>query len=110
MGNWLQRYFFWPCIPVRCNVTVVEVPENQVKLKGCAPFAKCITKIDGTTTDDATDLDLVILMYNLLEYTLNYFDATGSLWFYSKDEAANSNYDIKKSLKYKAKLLRNTVA
>ena len=49
-------------------------------------------------------------MYNLLEYTLNYFDAIGSLWFYSKDEAANSNYDIKKSLKYKAKLLRNTVA
>ena len=49
-------------------------------------------------------------MYNLLEYILNYFDATGSLWFYSKDEAANSNYDIKKSLKYKAKLLRNTVA
>ena len=30
-------------------------------------------------------------MYNLVECTLNYFDATGSLWFYSKDEATNFN-------------------
>lgn len=43
-------------------------------------------------------------MYNLLEYTLNYFDATGSLWSYSKEEAANSNYDIKKSLKFDLKI------
>ena len=34
--------------------------------------------------DDAEDLDLVMLMYNLIEYNSNYFDMTGNLWFYRK--------------------------
>ena len=33
-------------------------------------------------------------MYNLIEYSSNYSETTGSLWFYSKDEATNSNADI----------------
>ena len=49
-------------------------------------------------------------MYNLLEYSSNYFETTGNLWFYSKDEATNFNANvandkISKSFKYKAKLL-----
>ena len=39
---------------------------TEVAFKNCAPFSKCITKIDGTTIYDAKDLDLVTLMYNLL--------------------------------------------
>ena len=75
----------------------------------------CITKIDGTTIDDAEDLDLVILMYNVIEYSSNYSETTGSLWLYSKDEATNFNAEIEntddfKSFKYKAKLIVNTVA
>ena len=35
--------------------------------KNCAPFTKCITKIDGVTIDDVEYLDLVMPMYNLLE-------------------------------------------
>ena len=54
-------------------------------------------------------------MYNLIEYSTNYSETTGSLWFYSKDEAPDFNADIVndnnfKSFKYKAKLLGNTVA
>ena len=54
-------------------------------------------------------------MYNLLEYSLNYSDVTGSLWFYSKDEPTDFNNDIEnnenfKSFKYKTKLLGTTVA
>ena len=54
-------------------------------------------------------------IYNLIEYSSNYSEATGSLWFYSKDEAANFNADIAddnnfKSFKYKTKLLGNTEA
>ena len=54
-------------------------------------------------------------MYNLIEYSSNYSETTGSLWFYSKDEATDFNADIAndnncKSLKYKAKLLGNTEA
>ena len=88
---------------------------TPVAFKNCAPFTKCITKIDGTTIDDAEDSDLVMPMYNSIEYSSNYSERTGSLWFYSKDEAASFNADIAnnnnfKSLEYKAKLLRNTEA
>ena len=52
-------------------------------------------------------------MYNLIEYSSNYSEITGSLWFYSKDQATNVNaiiaYDNNfKSFKYKAKVLENT--
>ena len=88
---------------------------TQVSFKNCAPFTKCVTKIDGATTDDAEDLDLVMPIYNLIEYSSNYSETTGSLWFYSKVEATNFNADNEntnnfKSFKYKAKLLGNTVA
>ena len=54
-------------------------------------------------------------MYNLIEYSSNYFETIGSLWFYSKDEATNFNNNISntnnfKSFKYEVKLLQNTVA
>ena len=55
--------------------------------KNWAPYTKCSTKGDGTITDDSEDLDLVMPMYNLLEYSSNYSETTRSLWFYSKDEA-----------------------
>ena len=42
-------------------------------------------------------------MYSLIEYSSNYSKTTGSLWFYK-------NTDNFKSFKYKAKLIRNTVA
>ena len=74
----------------------------------------CITKTDGTV-DDAEDLDLVMAMYNMLEYSSNYSNTRGSSWFYSKDEATNFNNDIAdsnnfKSLLCKTKLLRKTEA
>ena len=54
-------------------------------------------------------------MYNLLGYSLNYSDLTGSFWFYSRDIATNFNADIVNtnafnSFEYKAKLLGNIVA
>ena len=33
---------------------------TQVAFKNCAPFIKCIIKVDWTTIDDAEDLDLVM--------------------------------------------------
>ena len=54
-------------------------------------------------------------MYNLIEYGSNYSEATGSLWFYSKDEANDFNIDIAhdnnfKSFEYKVKLLQKNEA
>ena len=63
------------------NITIKGHQTTQVAFKNCALFTKCITKIAGTTIDDAEDLDLVMLMYNLIEYISNYSETRGSLWF-----------------------------
>ena len=65
---------------------------KKVVFKNCAPFVKCSAKIDGTTVEDAEDLDLVKPMYNLIEYSSNYSETTGSLKF--KGEATNLNANI----------------
>ena len=96
----------------RGNITITGDQVTQVALTNCAPFTNCITKINRTTIDDAKDLDLVMPMYILIEYSSNYSETAGSLWFYSKDEAIGFNADIAntnnfKSLMYKAKLLEN---
>ena len=97
-------------ILVRGDITVAAAPATLVAFKNCPPFTKCITKIDETTIDDAENLDLVMPVHNLIEYSSNYSETMESLWFYSKDEAANFNNNIAnfKSFKYKAKLLGNT--
>ena len=102
-------------ILVRGDITIIGHQVTQVAFKNCAPFTKCITKIDEKTTDDAENLDLVIPMYNLIECSSNYSKTTGSLWLYSKDEATDFDADIAntnnfKSFMYKAKLLENTEA
>ena len=102
-------------ILVRGDITVVAALATQVTFKNCAPFTTCITKIDETTIDDVEDLNLVMPMYNLIEYSSNYSEITESLWFYSKNEATNFNANIAnddnfKSFKYKAKLSENTAA
>ena len=96
-------------ILLRGNVTIIGHQVTQVAFKNCAPFTKCVTKITGTTIDDAEDLDLVMPMYNLIEYSSNYSETTGSVWFYSKGEATHFNIDIVndnhfKSFMYMAKL------
>ena len=49
------------------------------KLTNNAPFISCISKINGTLIENAEDLDIVILMYNLLGYSKNYSKTSGSL-------------------------------
>ena len=78
-------------------------------------LTKCITKIDGRAIDDAENLDLVMLIYNLRKCSSNYSGATRILWFSSKDKATDfdvniENIDNFKSSKYEAKLIRNIVA
>ena len=49
----------------------------------------CISKINGVKIDNAEDLDIVMSMYNLLEYSKNYTKTIGSLWNYYRDERSN---------------------
>ena len=51
-----------------------------VVLKNCAPFTKCISRINNTDADNAQDIDIVMPMYNLIEYSDNYPKTSGSLW------------------------------
>ena len=68
---------------------------TRVTFKIYSPFtSKYITQINGTTVDDDEDLDLVMPMYNLIEYSSNCSDITCSLWFSSKDEETNFNTNI----------------
>ena len=56
-------------ILVTGDITVIAAPQTQIVFKNCAPFTKFITKIDRTTIDDTEDIDLVMPMYNLIEYS-----------------------------------------
>ena len=66
------------------GITVKVAGATQVAFKNCALFTKCITKIDGPTTDNAEVLDLVMPMYNLIEFSSSHSETTGNLWFYLK--------------------------
>ena len=74
------------CILVKGDIAIIGHQVREVAFKNFAPFTKGITKIDGTTIDDAEDLDLVMPLHNLIEYSPNYSETTGNSWFYSKDE------------------------
>ena len=50
--------------------------------KNNAPFRSCISKINNTFVDNAEGFGIVVLMYNLLEYSDNYSVTSGSLWNY----------------------------
>ena len=64
---------------------------NTNKKVICAPFTNCISKINNTQIDNAKDIDIVMSMYNLIEYSDNYAKTTGSLWQYCKDIPARNN-------------------
>ena len=51
--------------------------DTKVAFKNCASFKKCITHINDEHVDDANDLDIVMPMYNLIEYSDNYSDTSG---------------------------------
>ena len=52
---------------------------RQVILKNNAPFISCISKINGVLLENAEDLDILMPMYNLLEYSKNYSKTYASL-------------------------------
>ena len=77
-------------------------------LKNNAPFINCISKINGGKTDNAADLDVVLPMYNLLEYKKNCRKTTGSLWNYYRDEPSNFLSTSSESFKHKTNIVRKT--
>ena len=105
-------------IVVKGTVTVTNPDNNRydkkLAFKNNAPFTSCILKINNTLIDNAEDLNIVMPMYNLLEYSKSYRKTTGIFWNYYRDEpnsgkgGANNkiNYSIKgsKSFDYKTSI------
>ena len=59
--------------------------DKGVIFKNCAPFTNWISEINNTQVDNAKDIDIVMPMYNLIEYSDNYAKTSGSLWEYYRD-------------------------
>ena len=108
-------------IVVKGTITLTKTDERRFidirnrfsAFKNNAPFANCISKINNVLIGNAEDLDVVMPMYNLLEYSKNYRKTTGSFWNYYRDEpnnppAADYNADPItdfQSFKYKSSII-----
>ena len=107
-------------ILVKGTITIKGAGENDaarqaderdkgITFKNCAPFTKCISSINITDIDNAQDIDIVMPMYNLIEYSDNYSKTSGCLWQYYEDDP-NDNLENSESFKFKAKITEKTRA
>ena len=99
-------------IVVKGDITVTN-PNNAkrnkaVVFKNNAPFINCISKINGIKIDNVEDLDVVMPMYNLLEYSKNYKKTTRRLWNYYRDQPSNPFSTNSESFNYKTSITGNT--
>ena len=96
-------------ILVTGNITVDANNNTDVAFKNCAPFSTCTTKINDVFVDEANHIYIAMPMYNLIEYSDNYSDTSGSLWQFKRDEVLDNNADLaidnSQSFKYKAALV-----
>ena len=73
-------------ILVTGNITATGGDANtRVAFKNCASFTKCITHINDEYVDNADNLDIIMLMYKLIECSDNYSDISGNLWQFKRD-------------------------
>ena len=88
--------------------------DTRLALKNCAPFTKCNLEINDEHVDTAENLDIVMTMYNLIEYSDNYQDSSATLYQYKRDQPPdnidnNLATNTSSSFKYKVNLLGNPV-
>ena len=86
--------------------------DTRLALKNFAPFTKCNLEINDEHVDTAENLDKVMSMYNLIEYSDNYQNSSATLYQYKRDEPPdniNNNLatNTSSSFKYKVDLLGN---
>ena len=90
---------------------------KEVIFINCAPFTICISEINNIQVDNAKDIDIVMPMYDLIEYSDNYSKTSGGLWQYCKDTPAVNNNNaivdftdnsLTDSVKFKVKMTGQT--
>ena len=75
-------------ILVTGDIKVADVAANtNVAFKNCAPFTRCVTHINDEHIETAENLDIIMPVYNLIEYSDNYEDSSGSLYQFKRDES-----------------------
>ena len=86
-------------ILVTGNTTAAASNNIDIAFKNCAPCSTCKTVINDVFLDEANYIYIAMLMYNLIEYSDNYSDTSGSLWQFKRDEipANNANFTIDNS-------------
>ena len=87
---------------------------TKAAFKNCAPFTRFVTHINDEHVETAENLDIIMSMYNLIEYSDNYADSSGSLYQFKRDEQNMNNGNIADvttadslSFKYKSSILVN---
>ena len=83
--------------------------DKGVIFKNCAPFINCKREISNTGIDNTKDIDIVMPMYKLIEYSDNYSKTSGSLRQHYRDEP-NDNLTYSESLKSRIKITENDSA
>ena len=92
------------------DITVAGVAANtNVALKNCNIFTRCVTHINGEHIETAKHLDIIMNLYNLIEYSDNYIGSSGSFYQLKRDESPindtgntlNVALDNSASFKYK---------
>ena len=106
-------YYVDAYILVKGTITITSVGDDDdaakrldeknkgMIFKNCAVFTKCISRINGTQRDDTQDIDIVMPMYSLIEYSDNYSKTSRSLWQYYEDDP---NDNITQSELFKCKI------
>ena len=86
-----------------------KAADAKLFFKNCAPFAKCIIDINDERVEEANNLDIIMPMYDLLEYSDNYELSSGSLYQFKRDKIPSNNPYISEDnstyFKYKSELL-----
>ena len=76
---------------------IMRLVKKKLVFKNNASFIDCISKTNRVSTDNAEDLNVVMTMYNFLEYCKIYSDTIGSVWAYLRNEP---NSDVNGSINY----------
>ena len=81
-------------ILVTGDTKVAANNDTDVAFKNCPPFSTCKTEINDVFIDEANHIYITMAMYNLIEYSDNYSDTSGSLWQFKRDEVPPNDADL----------------
>ena len=112
----VERILLSVTISSEDTLTTAATTSNTNKniiLENCSPFTDCISQINNTQVDNINNIDLIMSMYNLIQYSDNCSKTSESLWKYYRDKPSLDHNDNivdfsggnhnSKSFKYKQK-------